>query len=436
MSPYTIYHLQLDQQMDIYDQIREHGKYYIQIWWRQISLGFLYIEEDDKLDRNDLQLKIIRAIQPCVDFYQSNSDIPDKNYISCFLNNNSYAFHSIMDELFNPYELQSHQESLCISVIICTHNKSKDLFNCLTSLYDQKSLPQEIIVVDNAPSDESTKNVVDKFPDVIYYREDKLGLSNARNSGLRLATCPIVAYTDDDVTVHPLWLQRIWETFLMPEVKAMTGLVLPKLLDTESQEIFEKYWGFTKNYCDREFTYSFIERNLNKAPEVWSIGAGANMAFRKTVFDSVGNFDERLGAGASGCSEDSELWFRILLNGHRIHYNPRAITFHLHRTDMKTLRRQLFYYARGHMAAALIQESLVKDAGYSKRVFVGYPKFYIRRLIKGFPFYKNRNRTLLSEILGWYAGIRFFKKYCKKKKHQYKGKQRIITETVNSSKAI
>lgn len=436
MTPYYIYHLQLEKQMDIYDHLKEHSRYYIQIWWRQIPLGFLYIEEDDKLDRNDLQLKIIRSIRSCVDFYLSTNDATDENYISAFLNNDQQSFVSIMNTIFSPYETKISQQVVDVSVIICTHNRSKDLFNCLNSLFEQQCLPQEVIVVDNAPLDESTKKVVEQFPGVIYLKEERKGLSYARNTGVKLATSSIIAFTDDDVKVHPLWLHRVWETFLIPEVKAMTGLVIPTALDTDSQQLFEKYWGFTKNYCDREFTYSFIERGLKRAPEVWSIGAGANMAFRRNIFESIGFFDERLGAGASGCSEDSELWFRVLINGHRIHYNPRAITCHTHRREMKSLRKQLFYYARGHMAAALIQELAIKDAGYKNRVYIGYPKFYLRRLIKGFPFYKNRNRTLINEILGWYAGIRFFKKYCNKQVNHYKGKHRVITESVNQSKAI
>lgn len=436
MSPYIIYQVHLERQEDIYSQMREHCRYYLQIWWHQIPLGYLYIEEDEKLDRNDLQLKIIRAIQPCVDAYQANSDVAEKNYINAFLNNNHWEFASIMNDIFTPFDIPAAHQKLYISVIICTHNRSSDLLNCLTALYNQKCLPQEIIVVDNAPVDDSTKKVVQNFPEVIYYKEERKGLSIARNAGLRLANAPIVAFIDDDVTVHELWTLKVWEAFINPDVKAMTGLVIPSSLDTESQQIFEKYWGFTKNYVDREFSYSFIERGLKKAPQVWSIGAGANMAFRKTVFDSVGYFDERLGAGASGCSEDSELWFRILLNGHRIYYTPRAVVYHTHRRDMRSLRKQLYNYACGHMAAALIQEMSVKDAGYSKRVFVEYPRFYIRRLIKGFPFYRSRNRTLLSEILGWLAGIRYYKAKCKGQRSHYKGKPRVITETVTPSKAV
>ena len=59
---------------------------------------------------------------------------------------------------------------------------------------------------------------------------------------------------------------------------------------------------------------------------MWKVGAGANMAFRRNVFDLVGLFDERLGAGAAGCSEDSEIWYRILANQLQIRYEPRAVS--------------------------------------------------------------------------------------------------------------
>jgi GT2 family glycosyltransferase len=185
-------------------------------------------------------------------------------------------------------------------------------------------------------------------------------------------------------------------------------LVIAASLETESQQIFEKYWGFNKGYKDKIFNYEFIQGHLKKAPPVWEIGAGANMAFRKSLFDIVGDFDERLGAGASGCSEDSEMWFRILLNGFHIRYNPHAIIFHEHRKKIKDLRMQMFSYTRGHIVAALIQHRKHQASGYKKRIFHEYPLYYLRRLIKGFPAYRLKNKTLFIEILGWFSGILFF----------------------------
>jgi len=88
---------------------------------------------------------------------------------------------------------------------------------------------------------------------------------------------------------------------------------------------------------------------------VWRIGAGANMAFSRNVFSRIGLFDERLGAGASGCSEDSEFWYRMLAAGMAIAYQPRAVVWHSHRVDRDAFGSQMKQYMRGHVAALLVQ---------------------------------------------------------------------------------
>jgi hypothetical protein len=60
----------------------------------------------------------------------------------------------------------------------------------------------ELVIVDNAPDNNSTQQLVQKYPDVVYVRENRKGLDIARNTGARTASCPVVAYTDDDVTVE------------------------------------------------------------------------------------------------------------------------------------------------------------------------------------------------------------------------------------------
>ena len=79
------------------------------------------------------------------------------------------------------------------------------------------------------------------------------------------------------------------------------------------------------------------------------------MAFRREAFERVGLFDERLGAGAAGCSEDSELWYRLLAEGHQCRYAPTAVVFHYHRTHWEELRHQTYSYMRGHVAALFFQ---------------------------------------------------------------------------------
>jgi glycosyltransferase involved in cell wall biosynthesis len=271
-------------------------------------------------------------------------------------------------------------------------------------------VPEEIVVVDNASKDNSTKEVVEKFPGVKYIKEPRAGLDIARNTGILNSSFSIVAFVDDDVLVHPLWVYRTWETFQDSSIAAMTGLVIASKLDTEAQMIFERHWSFNRGYVDKVYNSDFFKKTLSQGPPVWEIGAGANMGFRKSIFEEVGLFDELLDVGAAGCNGDSEMWFRILSHGHSIHYNPRAIVHHEHRKDMEGLKKQIFSYMRGYTTAALIQQQQHQDAGYKRKIFKEFPVYYLQLIKRGFPKYPFRFQTLGAEITGVLSGLVFYYK--------------------------
>jgi glycosyltransferase involved in cell wall biosynthesis len=405
ISPYIISHLQLENSNPELDFIKtEEAGYYCVFWWKQIPLGHLYVEKNEQLSKDQLQQKILLAIKPAIDFYL-NKDKLTLNYEEAFLDK-SPSFITMMEDVFSPYIQNSFPEKVNVSVVICTRNRSESLKLCLNSLRQQICMPEEIIVVDNAPTDDSTKIVTEQFPDVIYCREVRPGLDIARNTGAKKAKSSIVAYTDDDVQVHQHWTYRVWESFFDENIQAITGLVISTSLDTESQQIFEKYWGFNKGYQDIFFKKDFV--NTGFAPRVWEIGAGANMAFRKAVLEGADFFDERLDVGAAGCSGDSEIWYRILATGHTIQYNPRAVVFHEHRKEMSALHKQVFNYMRGHAASVLVQDAQNKNEGYKKYLYYSLPKYYLHLLRQGFPNYPFRYQTLFSEIKGITSGIKFY----------------------------
>lgn len=405
IAPYIICHLQLEDQAEQpdFNQIEKVG-YYCVFWWKQIALGHLYIEKDEKLNANQFQQKALNSIKPAIDFYSHKNSIKI-SYEEPFLNKNS-SFLLLMEELFAADSAAHIPEKVSVSVVICTRNRSESLKLCLSSLHQQVCMPEEIIVVDNAPTDDSTKLVAEQFPAVTYCREVRPGLDIARNTGAKQAKCAIVAYTDDDVQVHQLWTYKVWETFSDQNIQALTGLVISTSLETESQQIFEKHWGFNKGYQDIFFKKNFV--NTGYAPKVWEIGAGANMAFRKRVLEEIDFFDERLDVGAAGCSGDSEIWYRILAAGYIIQYNPRVIVFHEHRKQMDALHKQVFSYMRGHAASVLIQSAQNSNDGYKKYLYYLLPKYYLLKLIAGFPTYPFQYQTWLSEAKGIRSGIKFY----------------------------
>ena len=105
---------------------------------------------------------------------------------------------------------------MTITLILCTYNRCRSLAQALESaaaLRLPKPIEWEVLVVDNNSSDQ-TRHVVEDFrrryPGRFRYLfEPQQGLSYARNAGVRQAKGDILAFTDDDVTVEPTWLQNL-----------------------------------------------------------------------------------------------------------------------------------------------------------------------------------------------------------------------------------
>jgi glycosyltransferase involved in cell wall biosynthesis len=409
-KPYKIIHLDLSAVEDYnlpYSQ--DEGKYIV-IWWQTIPLGELFISPGHSISQSDLFAKILKTIKPALQNYSKKTNIL---YALEFDSINKTELVALCNLLLTT---KKSIPKICeISVIICTRDRADILKNCLTDLANQYCQPAEIIVIDNASIDDRTKKIVEQFSNVKYHHEGRPGLDIARNTGARLARYPIVAYTDDDTKPHSLWTYHIYETFTDPLIHAVTGLVIAAALNTEAQMVFEKHWPFNRGYADKTFDKKFFNDTLSIGPPVWDVGAGANMAFRKEIFNSVGYFDERLDVGASGCSGDSEMWYRILANGFSIQYNPRAVVHHLHRESISELHQQLFFYMRGFTSAILIQYQRFGHRGNIRHLFLTLPKYYLYLIRKGFPYYRFRHRTLLSEIRGVFSGLLFFLKHRKER---------------------
>ena len=244
------------------------------------------------------------------------------------------------------------------SVVVCTRNRPESVLVTLRSLLAMHYRPFEIVVIDNAPNSDATKDALlaayAEDPRVRYVRELRPGLSCARNRGLAEAAGEIVAFTDDDVTVDPWWLNGIVRGFhAVPDVACVTGMAATAQLENAEQLYFHlrEAWGAV---CERRVFDLSENRDASPlypySPGIF--GAGANFAVSRTVMKEVGGFDEALGAGTvSGGGEDLEIFMRIILSGNRLVYEPAAIVSHYHRTDLAELTRQMRAYGTGNTAA-------------------------------------------------------------------------------------
>ena len=233
------------------------------------------------------------------------------------------------------------------TIAICTRDRPHDVRNCLAALLRLEDDGQELLVIDNCPTTDETHSIVKNFPRVRYVREDIPGLNVARNRALAEATHDIVAFTDDDAAPDRGWLRALVRNFEDPLVYCVTGLTMPLELETEAQEWHERYSTFRRGFRKRVF-----ERRSINPMAAGQIGAGVNMALRKSTLTLVGPFDEALDAGTRTRSGgDSEMFSRLLASGCRIVYEPRALSWHRHRRTWSELRKMIHGYGVGVYAA-------------------------------------------------------------------------------------
>lgn len=239
-----------------------------------------------------------------------------------------------------------------VAVVIATRDRAESLDRCLSSLFAQSRVPDEIVVVDNAPASTATADLL-----VAHYRgrvryvlEPTPGLGRAHNAGLRHVSADIVLFTDDDVEIDPHWVAAMAAP--MEEDRAVgcvTGLILPAELETRAQIWTERHGGFGKGLQRRVYD---LQGNRPKGAlfpfTAGQFGSGANMGFRASLLRRVGGFDSALGAGtlARG-GDDLAAFFSIVSGGFRLVYQPQGIVWHYHRRSDEGMRRQAYNYGMG-----------------------------------------------------------------------------------------
>ena len=244
-----------------------------------------------------------------------------------------------------------------VTVAICTRDRPELLGRCLSGLLPQledarrNGQAGDVLVIDNAPSDDRTRALVAGMPGVRYYREPRPGLDFARNSALRLAEGEFVAFIDDDVVVDRAWFRGLCEAWgENPDAAAFTGLVLPYELETASQIIFERRGGFRRGFNKIRYGAEY-PANMLYPCAAGMFGAGCNMAFRRDLMLGLGGFDEALDTGSPlPGGGDLDAFYRVIRAGHILVYEPQLLVFHQHRREMAALRRQYWSWGLGHMA--------------------------------------------------------------------------------------
>lgn len=256
------------------------------------------------------------------------------------------------------------------SVVIATRERADRLAHALDSMLAQDHPDFEIVVVDNAPVTDATRLLVErKYAErVRYVTEPVPGLAVAHNTGLAAARGDVVAFTDDDVVADPRWLTELTAPFAAdPGLGCATGLILPARLRTPAQVLLESHGGFAKGFTPRTYDPAGPPADEPLFPfTAGRFGSGANMAFRTGVLRAVGGFDPATGAGTLARGGDDLYGFvRVLAQGHRLRYTPRALVWHHHRETWQDLETQAYGYGAGltaYLTAILVNRPALLPA--------------------------------------------------------------------------
>ena len=232
-------------------------------------------------------------------------------------------------------------ENLIISIIICTKNRPSDFSITLDSICKQNYKPNYIVVVDDS-DDNETREIVDRYSDIIYFHSPtpNSGLSAARNAGLRYVPneTEIVLFLDDDVTLDTHYVEELKETFKAhPEISGASGQLKDEYHDSSMiKKIFYAIVGFilpplvpvsiNKCHITRMSGIGTIPLFVDKDPISVEWLSGCNMAYRNSVFKNGAKFDETL--IEYGIGEDALFSHKLWLEGKHFAISRKSLIDH------------------------------------------------------------------------------------------------------------
>jgi GT2 family glycosyltransferase len=216
-----------------------------------------------------------------------------------------------------------------VSVVVPTRDRAAWLGSCLDALTRQRTTtPYEVVVVDNGSTDD-TQATVNRWrvndARIRLIQEPTVGLSRAKNAGIRSARGRLILMTDDDVIVSESWIAAHLACLESNggARSLVGGPVLPVAADLSEWPA----WISQRATADLPRLYlGPQQRVLEEFEWLW----GANMAMSKDLIDQVGFFDEDIGRSGDqrGTFEDVDFGERVRQAGGQLVYCPAAIVHH------------------------------------------------------------------------------------------------------------
>lgn len=261
---------------------------------------------------------------------------------------------------------------MSISVVVVTYNRQEEVKMTIRSLMSQTNRPLEIIVIDDNSNPPLTLESVDPVVKIIR-TDEELGISKARNYGVKIAKGDYLAFIDDDALASKHWIDAIQQG-IQEGAEVLGGPLIPRYRSKPPSWWSEKNLG-----------YFVGVGNSEKKTEIW----GANMVFKRTVLEKLGYFDPKLSSYKGKRLHGEDIVLIAKAKAHfKVMFIPKAIVFH----SVKPSRLTLTY---------IIKWSYVQ--GRSLRIAYGPGKltffFFVKAMLAFFnPFSKIGKSGKINQI--------------------------------------
>jgi O-antigen biosynthesis protein len=214
-----------------------------------------------------------------------------------------------------------------VSIIIPNYNGQKYLGDCIDSLHhlDFPREEYEIIVVDNASSDNSVDFVCSMHPDVVLIQaQENLGFASGCNLGIKNSSGGYIVLLNNDTVVDTNWLKELVVVADCDKEVAITG---SKLLFKHDPQKIQNATTFLTDRGDGGDigTYQPDEGQYDTTREVMAV-CGASMLIKRTLIEEIGALDEDFFA----YYEELDLCYRARLYGKKIVFASKSVVHHVH----------------------------------------------------------------------------------------------------------
>lgn len=327
-----------------------------------------------------------------------------------------------------------------VAVVILNWNGRKFLEQYLPSVLASTYPNIEIIIADNASTDESVHYLQQNYSSLkIIKNPTNEGFAKGYNTALKQVLADYFVLLNSDVEVTSNWIEPI---IALMEADKSIAACQPKILDEKNKTFFE-YAGACGGWIDI-FGYPFAKGRVletlekdngqydNASPCFWA--SGAAMFVKADVYNLLGGLDEYFFAH----QEEIDLCWRMQRAGYKIYVEPASVVYHVgggtlpqgnsKKTFLNFRNNLIMLYKNSSIAALLwklpMRFGLDALAAY-KGLFAGDGGYFLAiakahlHFAQWILFKKNKSintKTVSKKLSGFYEGSILWQYYFKKKK--------------------